>query len=440
MRSNMKPAPRAVIWMLTAALGVAVLGNLFQYERVHALETQVSAASQKAFFETVTLMDGIGSNLEKLMISGSGSKEQELLGSISRQADAAQDNLAMLPASHPSISGALKFVNQLGDYAASLSDRLAAGGAVGDADHELLLTLMTVCTELNGVLSELSDGVRQGTDPFPDSPAAADAAVPLSARTEPAIEYPSLLYDGPFSDGRTTDRLPALSGPEYTGEQALAAARRFIGDERIVSIRITGEGSTPAPCYEIEAAIQEGTLNLAVTKQGGQVVYMLCDDEPDESRFSQAELIDLAASFLRSRGYPKTSVSYWAFDDHLLTVNFAAVQDGVILYPDLIKVQMDAETGLPVGFEALNYLANHVRRDHLTPVLTSDEAAGLLSSLLTVQNARLCIIPTDSGEALCWEFSGTANGRQYLVYIDALTGLEREIFRVIIDEDGQLAV
>lgn len=432
--------PRAAFGMLSAVLLLSVLLNFYQSERVYALENQVSTAYQKAFFETVTLMDGIGGNLEKMMITGSGSMEQELLGAISRQADAAQDNLSMLPASLPSISGALKFVNQLGDYSAVLADRLAAGGAVSDEDRQLLLTLQTGCNELNAVLTEMSDSMQLGENPFADAQNLPEIAMPLSSRTEPAVEYPSLLYDGPFSDGRDSGALRALSSVQYTAEQALNHARKFIGEERIFSIRVTGEGTTPVPCWEIAAHVEEGELELAVTKQGGQVVYMLCDEDPDEIRFSQAELIDLASNFLRSRGYPQTSVSYWSFDDNLLTVNFAAMQDGVILYPDLIKVQMSAESGLPVGFEALNYLANHVRRTALTPTLSKEEAQSLLGPLLSVQYGRLCVIPTNAGEALCYEFSGSASGNQYLVYIDAHTGQERKIYRVIQDSDGQLAI
>ena len=432
--------PRAALGMLSAVLILSVLFNFYQAERVSALENQAAAAYEKAFFETLTLMDGIGGNLEKMMITGSASMEQELLGDISRQADAAQDNLSLLPASIPSISGALKFVNQLGDYAAVLSEQLAAGGAVGDEDRELLLTLHAGCTELSSVLNEMSFSIQQGESPFADVPELPEIAVPLSSRTEPAVEYPALLYDGPFSDGRDASELKALGRTQYTAEQALDLAKNFIGAERILTIRVTGEGNTPVPCWEISAQVAEGELELAVTKQGGQVVYMLLDDDPDESRFSQAELIDLASGFLKSRGYPETSVSYWSFDDNLLTVNFAAMQDGIVLYPDLIKVQMSAQSGLTVGFEALNYLTNHVRRTDVIPDLSAEEAQALLGSALTVQSSRLCIIPTNSGEALCYEFSGVSSGIQYLVYIDAHTGQERKIYRVIQDKEGQLTV
>lgn len=432
--------PRAALGMLSAVLILSVLLNFYQAEQVNALENQAAAAYEKAFFETVALMDGIGGNLEKMMITGSAAMEQELLGDISRQADAAQDNLSLLPSSIPSISGALKFVNQLGDYASVLSEQLAAGGAVGDGDRKLLMTLQTGCTELNSILSELSGAIQQGESPFADAPELPEIAVPLSSRTEPTVEYPSLLYDGPFSDGRDSSELKALDSTQYTAEQALELAKNFIGTERILTIRVTGEGNTPVPCWEISAHVAEGELDLAITKQGGQVVYMLLDDDPDESRFSQAELIDLASGFLKSRGYPETSVSYWSFDDNLLTVNFAAMQDGVILYPDLIKVQMSAQSGLTVGFEALNYLTNHVRRTDVVPDLSAEEAQSLLGSALTVHTSRLCIIPTNSGEALCYEFSGVASGNQYLVYIDAHTGRERKIYRVIQDKDGQLTV
>ncbi len=431
---------RTLTGVLAALLVMAVLLNFAQAEQVNDLRREVSSTYEKAFFETLTLMDGIGSNLEKVMISGSSSMEQQLLGSISRQADAAQDNLSMLPAALPSISGALKFVNQVGDYTATLSDRIAAGGAVSDADKELLLTLHRSAQELSGALLTMSQEIQQGGDPFTSAAAVQEIAVPLNVRTQPDIEYPSLLYDGPFSDGRSVSEFRALDNTTCTAEQAVEIARNFIGEERVLSIQVNGTGSIPVPCYEVTAHIRGGALNLAVTQQGGQVVYMIFDGDAEDARFSQAELIDLASSFLKSRGYPPTAVSYWSYDDDLLTVNFAPIQDGVILYPDLIKVEMDASTGLAVGFEAMNYLANHVRRENLTPTLTAEDASALLSDLFKADSIRLCIIPTDSGEALCYEFGGLAGSQRYLIYIDAHTAQEREIYRIIEDEDGQLAI
>ena len=48
---------------------------------------------------------------------------------------------------------------------------------------------------------------------------------------------------------------------------------------------------------------------------------------------------------------------------------------------------------------------------------------------------RLCLIPQESGERLCYEFSGTYAGMLYLVYIDANTGEQADVLRIV-DVDG----
>ncbi len=432
---------KAVSGLLAALFILALLVGVAQAQQVESLSLQVAAAYQKSFYETVTLMDSIESNLEKMMISGSGAREQVFLSDIARQADAAQDNLATLPVSLPFVPGSIKFINQLGDYTASLNDRLAAGGAVTDEDRALLLTLREHCHELNALLAETVYDIQTGGNPFAQSGSFQSPELPaMDEQVEPAIDYPALLYDGPFSDGRSNGRLQALGTVEYSREQALEKAHSFIGVDRVLSIEVTGEGVTPVSCYEISARVQEGEIEMAVTRQGGEVIYMLCGGTPKEARHSQSELIDLAAQTLKSRGYPQCEVSYWSLMDGRLTVNFAPVQDGVILYPDLIKVEMDAYSGQLVGLEALNYLSNHVTRQYLTPTLTEKEAASLLGPLLTVTRCRLCVIPTDAGETLCYEFSAQVDENEYLVYIDAHTGLEREIYRIIEDGSGQLAI
>ena len=196
----------------------------------------------------------------------------------------------------------------------------------------------------------------------------------------------------------------------------------------------------PAPSYEINLSTGDGLISLALSKQGGQVIYMMVEGAARRAAFSQAALIDMAASFLKNRGYPPVAVSYWAAFDNYLTVNFAAVQDGVVLYPDLIKVQMSMESGLPVGLEAVNYLSNHVERSLPEPALSEEAARERLNGALSVERGRLCVVPRGSGEALAWEFAASADDVRYLVYIDAATGEELNIYRVVEDENGQLVI
>ena len=135
--------------------------------------------------------------------------------------------------------------------------------------------------------------------------------------------------------------------------------------------------------------------------------------------------------------------SYYEITGNLLTANFVAVQDGVILYPDLIKVGVALDNGEILSLDARGYLMNHTdRAATLSPTLTREAAQASVSDVLTVKKANLCVIPSDGlTEDLCWEFSCEASdGTQVLVYVNAHTGVEEQLLILLISEDGQLTV
>ena len=60
--------------------------------------------------------------------------------------------------------------------------------------------------------------------------------------------------------------------------------------------------------------------------------------------------------------------------------------------------------------------------------------------MLTPLAARLCVIPVNAGEALCYEIRATDGADTFLVYIDAKTGAERELMQVVSDASGSLVM
>ena len=441
MTNRRTRALSAAVSILAALVIALTIYSRAQAEMVGALLNTIGASYERAFYETASLMNNIEINLEKAQVAGSDAHRLALLTQISRDAASAQNSLAALPGSLEAIAESLKFVNQTGDVAAVLTGRLSGGVPLSEEDLELLARLHGSCVGVNNLIDRVIERIESGQNPLAE---ARDGLPVLSAEhvqlESVEIDYPILLYDGPFSDGREEASMPLLEGETISPEQALEAARSFVGADRVSGAWITGEGSVPAPCYEISLYTEDGLLSLALTKRGGHVVYMMVDGAAKQTAFSQGALIDMAASFLKSRGYPPVSVSYWSVFNNYLTVNFAVVQDGVVLYPDLIKVQMSMESGLPVGLEAVNYLSNHTERRLSAPTLDQAEARARLNPALTVARGRLCVIPQDDDEALCWEFSVEADGVRYLVYIDALSGEELNIYRVVEDENGQLVI
>jgi len=178
-------------------------------------------------------------------------------------------------------------------------------------------------------------------------------------------------------------------------------------------------------------------LTAGITKAGGSVVYMLPDAANTEVKLPEGDCVDQGLRFLTAHGYENMEVNYWRRLEGILTANYAATQDGVVLYPDLVKLQISMKDGLVVGIEAANYLTNHKPRELLEPVITEEEVRARVNPALTVQRVRRVVIPLEAGEAQCWEVTASmSNDDEYLIYIDTQTGEEKTILRILQDDEG----
>ena len=88
---------------------------------------------------------------------------------------------------------------------------------------------------------------------------------------------------------------------------------------------------------------------------------------------------------------------------------------------------------------ALNDIGAKSEKDINTVVIKATEARNKVSSKLEILSQRLVIIPQDYlKEALAYEFEATYQGYTYYVYIDAKTGEQLKILRVIQTDNGDL--
>ena len=426
--------------VMLSALGVALLvTSLVMQQRVSALTLQVNAAYQKSFYETIELMSGIQLNLEKLQVTGSGSQQQALLTTIARQAEGVSSNLSQMPQGDMTLEGSLKFVNQTADYARVLSERIGGGGALDENDVKQLNELHTASVQLNDQLSDLLIRYDAGEPVFGNGDVTITATNAPEEQSEPAVDYPVLLYDGPFSDSRINPEVQ-MDGQPVTQQEASRMLTDFVGAERVKNTAYTGDSEIFSSCYEFTITLADGnTLEAGVTKTGGHVVYMLPDQENIDVVLTEGDCIDQGSRFLAAHGYEDMQVNYWRKLDGILTINYAATQGGVLLYPDLVKLQVSMKDGLIVGIEAVNYLTNHRQRTIPDPAVSEADARSRVNQSLSIERVRRCIIPLDEGEVQCWEITAlVSDDEQYLIYIDAATGAERTILRVLQDDEGTI--
>ena len=190
-------------------------------------------------------------------------------------------------------------------------------------------------------------------------------------------------------------------------------------------------------------SFSQGSLTIDVTCAGQFVARVIDSRQVTKSVLSVEDACENARVFLAMQGYSDFQESYYSVSDNICIVNFAARQNGITCYPDLIKISVALDNGSVVLFDACGYLMNHTVRELAAPGLTAEQTRKRLSPALTVKaDPALAVVPVPGGnEALCYEFQCTgADGETILVYLDAQTGLERQLLILLQSDGGTLTI
>ncbi|MBE5778371.1 MAG: hypothetical protein E7331_03450 [Clostridiales bacterium] len=443
----MKKRTHSILYSL---LGLGVMVTLF-FALYHASEA-VRAKDALEINYTQRLMESrenlsaISLGLGKLPAAGENHTIIQLLSGAGVRAEGLVGDLSSLPLSHAAMEDAIIFCNQLSEYTGLLLDKLASGRSLTEKERETLAGLCSQCRLLEGQFALAWDTMLQDSlrlspqdNVFYQEPSAASR--PLEIAGAAGMAYPSMVYDGAFSHARSTGVPKALGSKAVTAEEAIRIATEYIGAPRVTSAVHGADISGDLSCYGVTLTLGDGTvLNAAVTRQGGQLLWIM----PEHASFSAALTLEecrrSAEYFLLNHEYgPMEIVDYQVYDG-MAVLNFVSVQDGALLYPDLVKVQLRMDTGEVVGLEAHDYIMNHTRRQKLEAALSPEAALEKVQGRLENAEVRLCLIPWQQQERLCYELKGSLDGQEYRIYIDANTGEEVEVHMTVDGTDGPLSV
>lgn len=444
-------------WVLPTLLSVALVAvgvwGFTQYNQRLQYRTYLENQYQKSFYELVDNVGNLEVKLSKMMVTATPSQNILLLTDIWRQSNAAQQNLGQLPISHQVLGKTSKFINQLGDFCYSLSKGAADGKTIGRKDMEQLQTLYNNSVALNGELRSLenqinSGGVqwgeihRKGSRQLQDVPGDL-VSQEFSQIEKTALDYPTLIYDGPFSESLDKAVPKGLGKRDVSLEEAQNIALEFLGRDRIGEISKASEGNGKIKTWGFQAVARDTNhpINIHITKKGGHVLWMIENAGTPAPKLSIDQCAKNASNFLENHGIKNMISTYKQHYNGVVVINFAGQEGDVILYPDLVKVKVSMEDGSIIGYEAQNYLMSHTHRKLPKPEISQEEARELVSSNLKIQSIRLAVIPTETmGEKLCYEFKGTFGKENFIVYINAVTGKEEDILKIIDTDNGNLVL
>ncbi len=428
------------------ALVVLIARNFVLMDEARSSRMALANSYSGAVEQLADACQNISETLEKELYTNSPDMHKDLSVKLYQEASAAKAALSQLPMEKLDLDNTYKFLSQIGNYSLSVTKKLEKDKTVSSKDYENISKLYEFSKKLSEDMWELENSVNAGEIDIQNidinndqgqSPSMIDG---FSDFEESFDDYPSLIYDGPFSDN-IMEKTPKMTqnAAQITQKQALerccitlnSSANEF---ENVTEV----EGKMPG--WRFTNA--DRTVSCEVTKNGGYVSYFLKWRNVGEEKLSREKAMQSARKFLDYLGILSMKTTYYDIQDGIMTINYAYNDLNTCVYTDLVKVSVAMDNGEIVGYDARGFLVNHTKRSYPDKLYSKLKAQEKVSVQLKVTGSQLCVIPTDSlGEKLCYEFKCKANnGRNVLVYIDAQTGEEEQILLLVETPTGTLTV
>ena len=401
----------------------------------------------KYMYQIVGYVNNVEIELEKLTLTNTNNLKITTLADILRLSNLAKSNLESLPVTQDSMQMAAKYLNQVSDYSYMLMKNIVNGGSITAEEQENITKLYNNSKEFSKVLSDIYKDLNSGRIKWDELSKIGDEKLKEDEISEEVLnidkinktfqEYEGLIYDGAFSEHILTMEPKYLSKNAVSEEVASNTIYNIFKD-KVESVEYLGEisGRIDLYSYNVKLIAEENIRNVMITKNDAKLYLMLSDRKVLEEKISVEDAKKKGIEFLKNIGITDVEDTYYLKHEGMVIINYAGKQDDIILYPDLIKVKIALDTGDVLSVEAQGYIFNHTKREDIKPSITLEEARKVINENVEIKKEGMAIIPTDSKmEVLTYEFRGILDEREFLVYINAKTGIEEKIL-IIIDTLG----
>ena len=435
---------------------IAICASMLAYKNYKDYTTFKKNKYNMAFFEVVDYMDNVENYLAKSLITKEASASSGNLIQVWRETNLAGAYLSQIPVTTEGLSNTQKFLNQTSEYTYSLFKKNVKDEDLTDEEINKLKELHDYSIEIKNTLNQLSEDLnaeRLNWDEL-DTNSSSIFSKDISNISKDGFdaiesnfeEYDGLIYDGAYSEHMTNSENKGLTGDDIDEAKAKEIVIDFVGEDKIQTINSEGlsENGT-IECYSFTVILNDNESNImtiAISKKGGHIVFSDYNRNVEAETISEDKADEIAKKFLNSKGFTDLEKTYYTKQAGIMTINYAYEQDDVIVYPDLIKIKVALDNGDILGIETTGYLNNHERRDiNKNNIITSEEAKENINKSLEISSERLAIIPTEfRTEIFCWEITGKIDEREFLVYVNAKTGVIEDILVVTDTGNGILTM
>ncbi len=431
----------ALLAVSTVGLGIGLgvsHGNAMNYKN------QLENVYKNNFYDLLDSVNNLENKLSKIVNSTAPATtyQRKTLLEASRNASEAEISVSYLPFSHGDIDETQRMVNQISGYTSTLAEKLATGGVLSEGEIETLENIHYNILQLQNQLNEFERKLNSGYSII-DSSENLDSGIndftkTISGLKNNDVEYPSMIYDGPFSDSVTMASVKGLKGDVVSREEAGEIVEKNF--KTTTNIDYEGETKGRFETFNFRATnADDEMLYIQVTQIGGHILTVSGAGREGSQQIDLASAKDIAIEFASQNGIKNPQVVWSDQIASDIYLNIAPTSDGIILYPDLVKVKVNLASGTVVGYDATPYFTNHVERSLSKGVLDTSTAKGKVPSTFEIVGARIVLAPLDyNREVVCIEVEASKDDGKYYFYFNVQNGDLENLLKVIETDNGNL--
>jgi len=421
---------------------IAIIGLVYQNISIkNKYDNYVSGLYSRYMEEFAVSINNINTMLKKSMYVSSPTQLSSVSAKLYHQCEAAKNALSQLPSFSGETGSINKFLSQTGNYMISLSKNTIQDGKIPEEQRKNIEKLRNFSNELNKKIDELQINytdirwIEEINNEISQLENELTFTNELYNIEQGLTDYPTLIYDGPYSEHVVNDTSEYLdNNAVVTKERAREiAAQTFEID--IAKLFDDGEEKGEIEAYRFNS----GDAIISVSKLGGHIVYFRRAPLMEKALFTEEQAVERAKEYLQKHSSLKFEPTYYFSDEGTCTINFVYKDGSTLCYTDLIKIGVCLNTGDVVLVEARGFLMNHKSRTIQTPSYTKEQAADILNKDLKINSTSQVLIPVDNEEIHCYEFACSGkSGDEILIYINTQNLEEEQIFIMLNTFGGTL--
>lgn len=433
-----------ILLIVCVALTIVLAAVLIAFYRLKATDEQsaktLDSIYASSYYSMVDSVNNLQVNADKFETLTTSTSQRAVLKDMEEDCAYIVAGLSVLPIDAQNSMSAIKFFNQISGMCEAYIKAIDQGAELTSKQLSLVDRAELALSIIKSKLNTHNDMVRNAGYEFItisvfDDEGVTQFSSSLGDLTANEVEYPSMIFDGPFSSALENKTIKGLSAEEISEEQARAYVTDTIFKDEQVKVEYLGETNGDFVTYDYKVTWNKVDYNVQITKRQGLLLTMSGFVVKEDANISSEKAQDIAISFASNAGFGTLVATWVEVKDNVAYINLAPTQTGVVLYPDLVKVKVDMFNQNVVGFEARNYAFNHITRDIQTSISQAD-AEKELGFDYKILNTRKCVIALeDESEIAAYEFCCDRIDGMFYYYVDANTGKLAKILKVV-DSNG----